>query len=53
MQAATKVKMSGSNTYEIFSVKRVTIVITGDWLWKTTNIKYKKKTVLQFMLEAH
>ena len=42
MQAATKVKMSGSNTYEISSVKRVTIVITGDWLWKTTNIKYKK-----------
>ena len=42
MQAATKVKMSGSNTYEISSVKRVTIVVTGDWLWKTTNIKYKK-----------
>ena len=43
IQEATKVKMSGSSTYEISSVKRVTIVITGDWLWKTTNIKYKKK----------
>ena len=35
--------------YRLYHLKRVpwALIIRGDWLWKTTNIKYKS-TVLQF-----